>query len=224
MKSMILAAGRGERMRPLTDQMPKPLLKVGGQSLIERHLRALGRAGVHDVVVNLSWLGEMIRKELGDGARFGVRIHYSEEGPVPLETAGGIFRALPLLGTEPFIVVNGDIVTDFSFATLRLPDESSAHLVLVDNPPHNAQGDFALDDGQVVPKGALMLTFSGIAVYRPEFFEGCMPGRFPLLPLFRRALAKRALSGERYQGRWSDVGTPERLAELHLSYALNDSL
>lgn len=218
MRAMILAAGRGERMRPLTDQMPKPLLKVGEQSLIERHLLALGRAGVHDVVVNLSWLGEMIRKELGDGTRFGVRIHYSEEGPVPLETAGGIFRALPLLGREPFIVVNGDIVTDFSFATLRLPDESSAHLVLVDNPPHNAQGDFALDAGHVVAQGAPMLTFSGVAVYRPEFFEGCVPGRFPLLPLFRRALAKRALSGERYQGRWSDVGTPQRLAELGAGY------
>lgn len=217
MRAMILAAGRGERMRPLTDQTPKPLLKVGEQSLIERHLLALGRAGVHDVVVNLSWLGEMIRKELGDGTHFGVRIHYSEEGPVPLETAGGIFRALPLLGPEPFIVVNGDIVTDFSFATLRLPDESSAHLVLVDNPPHNARGDFALDAGYVVTQGAPMLTFSGIAVYRPEFFEGCMPGRFPLLPLFRRALTKRALSGERFQGRWSDVGTPQRLAELILN-------
>lgn len=214
MRAMILAAGRGERMRPLTDQTPKPLLKIGGQSLIERHLRALIRDGVQDVVVNLSWLGEMIRQELGDGKRFGVRIHYSEEGPVPLETAGGIFRALPLLGSEPFVVVNGDIYTDFPFAGLSLPDLSSAHLVLVDNPPHKTRGDFALESGQVVAQGEPMLTFSGIAVYRPAFFEGCTPGRFPLLPLFRRALAKRSLSGEHYHGRWSDVGTPQRLAAL----------
>ena len=141
MRAMILAAGRGERMRPLTDQTPKPLLKVGGQSLIERHLRALVRDGVQDVVVNLSWLGEMIRQQLGDGKRFGVRIHYSEEGPVPLETAGGIFRALPLLGSEPFIVVNGDIYTDFPFAGLSLPDA-------VERPPGAGRQSAAQDQGR----------------------------------------------------------------------------
>jgi len=213
-KAMILAAGRGERMRPLTDQMPKPLLKIGEQSLIERHLQALARAGVREVVVNLSWLGHMIREALADGARFGLRIHYSEEGPVPLETAGGIFRALPLLGPEAFIVVNGDIFTDFPFATLQLPAAASAHLVLVDNPPQHAQGDFGLEDGHIVVTSANMHTFSGIAIYRPDFFAGCAPGRFPLLPLFRRAIAMRTLSGELYSGQWSDVGTPQRLAEL----------
>lgn len=214
MKAMILAAGRGERLRPLTDQTPKPLLKIGEQSLIERHLQALARAGVREVVVNLSWLGHMIREALADGARFGVRIHYSEEGPVPLETAGGIFRALPLLGPEAFIVVNGDIFTDFPFSRLQLPAAVNAHLVLVDNPPHHSQGDFALANGRVVGHIEPMHTFSGIAVYRPDFFAGCSPGRFPLLPLFRRALALHALSGELYSGQWSDVGTPQRLAEL----------
>ena len=220
MKAMILAAGRGERMRPLTDQMPKPLLKIGEQSLIERHLQALARAGVSEVVVNLSWLGHMICEALADGARFGLRIHYSEEGPVPLETAGGIFRALPLLGPEAFIVVNGDIFTDFPFSTLQLPAAASAHLVLVDNPPHHAQGDFGLEDGHIVVTSANMHTFSGIAIYRPDFFAGCVPGRFPLLPLFRRAIAMRTLSGELYSGQWSDVGTPQRLAELSQAVTL----
>ncbi|HSD73615.1 MAG TPA: nucleotidyltransferase family protein [Steroidobacteraceae bacterium] len=215
---MILAAGRGERMRPLTDAMPKPLLKVGSQTLIERHLLALVAAGVRDIVVNLSWLGERIREALGDGLRWNVAIHYSEEGPVPLETGGGIFRALPRLGPEPFIVVNGDILTDFSFATLRLPPDATAHLVLVDNPPHHASGDFALEHGRVALPGEHTLTFAGIALYRPEFFSGCTAGRFPLLPLFKRAIAAGALSGERYAGLWSDVGTPQRLAELETAH------
>ena len=214
MKAMILAAGRGERMRPLTDSTPKPLLKVGGQTLIERHLQALAAAGVREVVVNLSWLGGLIRAALGDGSRWGVKFHFSEEGPVPLETGGGIFQALPQLGTEPFIVVNGDILTDFPFASLRLPDDATAHLVLVDNPAHHARGDFGLARGRVVLLGETMLTFSGIALYRPEFFSGCSAGRFPLLPLFKRAIAAGALSGEHYAGQWSDVGTPQRLAEL----------
>jgi MurNAc alpha-1-phosphate uridylyltransferase len=211
---MILAAGRGERMRPLTDETPKPLLTIGGQSLIERHLRALRLAGVQDVVVNLSWLGHLIRTAVGDGKRFGLNIHYSEEGPVPLETAGGIFRALPLLGAEPFIVVNGDIFTDFAFSTLGLPASASAHLVLVENPPHHSRGDFGLEGGRVLAQGQPAYTFSGIAMYRLAFFEGCLPGRFPLLPLLRRAIAKGTLSGELYTGRWSDIGTPQRLAEL----------
>jgi MurNAc alpha-1-phosphate uridylyltransferase len=211
---MILAAGRGERMRPLTDSTPKPLLKVGSQMLIERHLHALAAAGVREIVVNLSWLGELIREALSDGSKWGVTIRYSEEGPVPLETGGGIFHALPLLGPEPFIVVNGDILTDFAFATLRLPADASAHLVLVDNPAHHARGDFSLARGRVGMPGERTFTFSGIALYRPEFFSGCSAGRFPWLPLFKRAIAASALSGEHYAGLWSDVGTPQRLAEL----------
>jgi MurNAc alpha-1-phosphate uridylyltransferase len=211
---MILAAGRGERMRPLTDSTPKPLLKVGSQMLIERHLRALAAAGVREIVVNLSWLGELIRAALGDGSRWRVKLHYSEEGPVPLETGGGIFQALPRLGVEPFIVVNGDILTDFPFGSLRLPDDATGHLVLVDNPAHHARGDFSLARGRVGMPGERTFTFSGIALYRPEFFSGCSAGRFPLLPLFKRAIAASALSGEHYAGLWSDVGTPQRLAEL----------
>ena len=218
MKAMVLAAGRGERMRPLTDTTPKPLLKLGSQTLIERHLRALAQAGVREIVVNLSWLGERIRTALGDGSAWGVAIHYSEEGPVPLETGGGIFQALPFLGPEPFMVVNGDILTDFAFASLRLPDDASAHLVLVDNPAHHARGDFGLERGRVVLGAEKTLTFSGIALYRPEFFAGCSAGRFPLLPLFKRAIAARALSGEHYLGQWSDVGTPQRLAELQAGH------
>ena len=218
MKAMLLAAGRGERMRPLTDSIPKPLLKVGPRMLIERHLLALAAAGVHDIVVNLSWLGERIRAALGDGSQWGVTIHYSEEGPVPLETGGGIFQALPRLGPEPFVVVNGDILTDFSFATLRLPPDATGHLVLVYNPAHHARGDFSLEDGRVALPGARTYTFSGIALYRPEFFAGCTAGRFPLLPLFKRAIAARALSGEHYAGAWSDVGTPQRLAELQAAH------
>ena len=214
MKAMILAAGRGERMRTLTDTTPKPLLTVGSQMLIERHLQSHAAAGVREIVVNLSWLGERIREALSDGSKWAVTIRYSEEGPVPLETGGGIFHALPLLGSEPFIVVNGDILTNFPLATLRLPADASAHLVLVDNPPHHARGDFSLARGRVGLPGERTFTFSGIALYRPEFFSGCSAGRFPLLPLFKRAIAAGALSGEHYAGQWSDVGTPQRLAEL----------
>ena len=218
MKATVLAAGRGERMRPLTDTTPKPLLKLGSQTLIERHLRALAQAGVREIVVNLSWLGERIRTALGDGSAWGVAIHYSEEGPVPLETGGGIFQALPRLGPEPFAVVNGDILTDFRFATLRLPEDAMAHLVLVDNPAHHARGDFSLERGRVVLPGKRTFTFSGVALYRPEFFTGCAAGRFPLLPLFKRAIGSNALSGEHYTGTWSDVGTPQRLAELQAAH------
>jgi MurNAc alpha-1-phosphate uridylyltransferase len=215
---MILAAGRGERMRPLTDTTPKPLLKLGSRTLIERHLLALAAAGIQDIVINLSWLGERIRDALGDGSQWDVSIRYSEEGPVPLETGGGIFHALPLLGPEPFIVVNGDIVTEFSFATLRLPAEATAHLVLVDNPAHHARGDFSLERGRVALPGERTFTFAGIALYRPAFFSGCSAGRFPLLPLFKRAIAAGALSGEHYDGQWSDVGTPQRLVELQAAH------
>jgi MurNAc alpha-1-phosphate uridylyltransferase len=211
---MILAAGRGERMRPLTDDTPKPLLKVGRRTLIEHHLQALRAAGVRDVVVNLSWMGEQIRAALGDGGRLSLSIHYTEEGPVPLETGGGIFNALPLLGAEPFIVVNGDVWTDYPFTRLALAHDATAHLVLVPNPAHHVQGDFSLDNGRVVRRHGQTYTFAGIAVYHPQFFAQCKAGRFPLLPLLQGAIDARGVSGEVYEGAWSDVGTPQRLAQL----------
>ena len=214
MKAMILAAGRGERMRPLTDTAPKPLLKVRGRALIEYHLEALHAAGVRELVVNLSWLGERIRAALGDGSQWGVAIHYCDEGPQPLETAGGIFNALSFLGPGPFAVVNGDVWTDFPMSRLSLGAGKLAHLVLVPNPSHHGQGDFGLETGRVTRAGGKTYTFSGIAIYRPEFFAGCTAGRFPLLPLLQRAIDSSSLTGEVYQGVWSDVGTPERLAQL----------
>jgi MurNAc alpha-1-phosphate uridylyltransferase len=214
MKAMLLAAGRGERMRPLTDSIPKPLVKVGGRPLIGWHLAALARAGIREVVINLSWLGEQLQGALGDGHEFGVRISWSEEGPVPLETGGGIFRALPALGSGPFLVVNADIWTDIDFGRLTLSPEALGHLVLVPNPPHHPLGDFGLEAGLVVERAHERLTYSGVGVYRPEFFAGCVAGRFPLLPLLKRAIAERRLTGETHRGQWSDVGTPERLARL----------
>ena len=216
MRAMVLAAGRGERMRPLTDSVPKPLLRVGGETLIGHHLRALARAGVHEVVVNLSWLGEQIRAVLADGRDYGVHVQYSEEGAVPLETGGGIYQALPLLGPGPFLVVNGDIWTDFDLKTLALDAAADARLVLAPNPPHHPRGDFGLDGEQVIERSSERpsYTYTGIGIYRPEFFAGCSAGRFPLLPLLRRALEACRLHGECYRGEWHDVGSPERLAEL----------
>jgi N-acetyl-alpha-D-muramate 1-phosphate uridylyltransferase len=213
--AMILAAGRGERMRPLTDRVPKPLLEVRGRALIEYHLERLARAGISQVVVNLAWLGMMIRDRLGDGSRYGVRIVYSEESPRALETAGGIFRALPLLGQEPFLVLNGDVFTDYPVAVTALGTDRDAHLVLVPNPPQHAQGDFGLERGLAVARAPVQYTFSGIAVYRPEFFAGCVDGALPLKPLLLRSMAARRCSAELYGGLWEDVGTPERLAALN---------
>jgi MurNAc alpha-1-phosphate uridylyltransferase len=210
---MILAAGRGERMRPLTDRIPKPLLEAGGRPLIGHHLAALALAGVREVVVNHAHLGAQIERALGDGAAFGLRIRYSPE-EVALETGGGIFRALPLLGPAPFIVVNGDIWTDFDLARLRLAVGDLAHLVMVDNPAHHPAGDFALAGGRIRAEGGPKLTFSGIGAYHPALFDGCAPGRFPLAPLLRAAMAAGRVSGEHHTGRWIDVGTPERLAAL----------
>ncbi|HET9329993.1 MAG TPA: nucleotidyltransferase family protein [Steroidobacteraceae bacterium] len=215
MRAMVLAAGRGERMRPLTDTLPKPLLVVGGQPLIAWHLAALARAGITEVVINLSWLGAQLRAALGDGARYGVRISWSDEGPVPLETGGGIFHALPQLGPGPFLVVNGDIWTDIDFGRLRLEEDAHAHLMLIPNPAHHPRGDFGLEDGRVVSRDHDRLTYSGVGIYRPEFFAGCSAGRFPLLPLLNRAIAARRLRGELHRGDWCDVGTPERLASLN---------
>lgn len=213
--AMILAAGRGERMRPLTDTIPKPLLRIHGRPLIERHVERLAQAGIERVVINLSWLGSMIRDYLGDGSRYGVSIHYSEESPCALETAGGIFRALPSLRPGPFVVVNGDVLTDYPFARLLLGDGHDAHLVLVPNPPQHPHGDFGLQAGLAVPAAALRHTFSGIAVYRPELFSGCADGVFPLKPLLLRAMAAQRCSAEIYAGLWEDVGTPERLRALN---------
>jgi N-acetyl-alpha-D-muramate 1-phosphate uridylyltransferase len=215
MKAMILAAGKGERLRPLTLHTPKPLVLVAGVPLIEYHLRALAAAGITDVVINHAWLGAQIEAHLGDGARFGLSIAYSPEGE-PLETGGGILRALPLLGEQPFILINGDIFTDYPFAQLNRPLSGLAHLVLLDNPAHNVQGDFALlANGQLVdaPPGPSRLTYIGIAVLSPQLFGGCQPGAFKLAPLLRQAMAQGLVTGEHYRGRWVDVGTHERLAQ-----------
>lgn len=213
MKAFILAAGRGERMRPLTDHTPKPLLCVRGKPLIEWHLEKLAAAGVRDVVINLGWLGEKIKATLGDGARFAVRIVYSEEGWPALETGGGLHRALPLLGDEPFLLVNGDVFTERSLALQPLHPNTLAHLVLVPNPLQHPQGDFALLNGAVIDAEP-RLTYSGIALLHPKLFADCVPGAFPLAPLLKRAMAVGKVSGERYDGLWSDVGTPERLQAL----------
>lgn len=214
-RAMLLAAGRGERLRPMTDTLPKPLAEVAGKPLIVHHLEGLARAGIVDVVINLSWLGEKIRAALGDGGRYGVRIAYSEEGPVPLETGGGIHRALPLLGRDPFLVVNSDVWTDMDFSRVMTLDEGAdARLVLAPNPAHHPRGDFGLDGDFVVERDAERLTYTGIGVYRPELFAGCEPGKFPLLPLLKRAIAARRLRGELYRGEWLDIGSPERLAWL----------
>jgi N-acetyl-alpha-D-muramate 1-phosphate uridylyltransferase len=225
MKAMILAAGRGERMRPLTDRTPKPLLQAGGESLIGWHIRRLARAGVTGLVVNHAWLGESLEAALGDGARYGVHIDWSPEGEA-LETAGGIAHALPLLGEAPFLVVNGDVLCDTDFGLLaetasRLDGRArQAHLLLVDNPPHRADGDFSLHaDGRVEREpvaGAARLTFSGIAAYHPSLFADLArqaPQKRPLLPLLLQGMQAGTVSGEHFGGLWLDVGTPERLAQ-----------
>jgi MurNAc alpha-1-phosphate uridylyltransferase len=212
---MILAAGRGERMRPLTDTTPKPLLRIGGQMLIEHHVHALARAGITGLVINHAHLGEKIARALGDGSAYGVAIQYSPEGEAALETGGGIFNALPLLGEAPFLVVNADIWTDFDFAGLPQDIDALAHLVMVDNPPQNPEGDFSLSEGRLAQQGPAMLTFSGIGIYRPELFSGCTPGAFPLAPLLRAAIDAGQVTGEHFTGSWFDIGTPERLAAVN---------
>lgn len=214
MRAMILAAGRGERMRPLTDRVPKALLPVGGKPLIVWHLERLRAAGIVEVVINLSWLGDRIRKALGDGSEFKVSIRYSEEGERRLETGGGIVRALALLGRQPFLVINGDVWTDYPLGALHLPGDKLAHLVMVEPPPWAMRGDFRLQDGLVRAAGSPSLTFAGIGVYHPDLFAGTPQGPFPLAPLLRSAMDRDAVSGECYGGEWVDVGTPARLAEL----------
>jgi MurNAc alpha-1-phosphate uridylyltransferase len=216
MKAMILAAGRGVRMRPLTDITPKSLLVAGGKPLIVWQLEKLARAGFAEVVINHAHLGHMIEAALGDGSRFGLSISYSPEGEA-LETAGGIALALHLLGTEPFLVVNADIYSDYDFSALAGVDlrDRLAHLVLVDNPPQHPRGDFALDAGRVRETGGNLLTFSGIGVYAPRLFGGIPPkAKVPLAPLLRKAMAAERVSGEHYRGCWYDIGTAERLQAL----------
>jgi MurNAc alpha-1-phosphate uridylyltransferase len=215
MKAMLLAAGRGERMRPLTDACPKPLLRVAGKPLIAWHLERLALAGFREVVINLSWLGEMIAAALGDGARYGLRIAYSREPWPALETGGGLVQALPLLGAGPFLLVNGDVFTDIDFSALEIAPGDLAHLVLVPNPEHHPKGDFCLDEaGRIQAEGSARLTYSGVAVLRPELFEGAEAGRFPLLPWLLRAGDAGRLGGCRHDGEWLDIGTPQRLQQL----------
>lgn len=211
---MVLAAGLGTRMRPLTDALPKPLLAVGGKPLLVHHVERLVRAGVRTVVINHSRNGHRIEEALGDGSRFGATIRYSPEGDTPLDTGGGIHRALPLLGDDPFIVVNGDVWCGLDFA--RLPGElpGLAHLVMVPNPAHNPGGDFALAGDLVQESGQTVMTYSGIAVLAPALFRNCEEGVFPLVPLLRQAMGRRLVTGEAFTGRWVDVGTPERLRLL----------
>lgn len=211
MRAMILAAGRGERLRPLTDELPKALVPVAGRPVIEHHLRALAAGGFRQVVINLGHLGGQIRDHLEDGGGFGLAIRYSDEGDHILETGGGIRRALPMLGDGPFLVVNADILTDYPYARLRKLHCPLAHLVLVDNPPDHADGDFHLRGGQVHRNGGTPLTFSGIGVYHPDLFADHPDGRFPLAPLLLQAMDEKLVSGEHYRGRWADIGTPERL-------------
>lgn len=224
MKALIFAAGLGERMRPLTDHTPKPLLSAGGKPLIVWHLEKLAAMGIRDVVINISWLAAQFPQALGDGGRWGLRLHWSHEGPAPLETGGGMLHARPLLGDEPFLLVNGDIWTDYDFTRLPTAPTGLAHLVLVDPPAHKTHGDFALgDDGIVRAEGARQLTYAGLGVYRPALLDDWRaiigetagaPPRFMLAPLLRAHMPEGAITGEYWGGRWTDVGTPERLRQL----------
>ncbi len=214
MKAMIMAAGRGERLRPLTDKIPKPLVRVGDYALIEWHLHHLVNAGITQIIINLSHLGEQIQSRLGNGEHYGAELSYSLEPEPALETAGGIIQALAALGTEPFIVVNGDVWTDYPFSQLSAPS-SLAHLIMVDNPDHHPAGDFVLRDGQLSEEGeGDRLTYSGIGVYHPEFFADCKPGRQALAPLLKQQMSAGKVTGEHYQGEWHDIGTLERLQTI----------
>jgi N-acetyl-alpha-D-muramate 1-phosphate uridylyltransferase len=228
MKALIFAAGKGERMRPLTNHTPKPLLAVGGKRLIEWHIEKLAACGVRNIVINTSWLAECFAPALGDGSRWNVSLHYSHEGSEPLETGGGMLQALRIIGDETFIAVNGDIWSDFDYSQLPQTISGLAHLVLVDNPVHNAKGDFVLrEDGLLQSQGENKLTFSGIGIYQPVLFTNWpeiigdvkgvdeTPPRFKLAPLLRHAMHKLQVTGEYHAGRWTDVGTPERLEQLN---------
>lgn len=212
MRAMILAAGRGERLRPLTDKLPKSLIEVQGQSLLERHLQRLHSSGIEKAVINLGWLGEQVAERIGSGARYGLDVSYSPEGDNILETGGGIHKALPMLGRAPFLVINADIFTDMPVPRIELPDDAVGHLVLVPTPGYREHGDFSLQEGRVGNQRDL--TFSGVAIYRPEFFDGCESGRFSIVPMLREVADAGRLTGSVYEGVWADIGTPERLAAL----------
>lgn len=217
MKAMILAAGRGKRLRPLTDTCPKPLVKVKGKRLIEYHLEKLAQTGVEQVIINYAWLGEQFEPALGRGASYGLDITYSPEIEGGLETAGGIIQALPLLGAKPFWVINADVFTDFDFANLAqdLPQGVLAHLILVTTPTYKEEGDFGLENGKVLPSGEF--TFSGISLISPELLAGRKVERLALAPILREAMEQGLVTGEVYTGKWNDIGTPERLAEAEES-------
>jgi MurNAc alpha-1-phosphate uridylyltransferase len=214
MRAMILAAGRGERLRPLTDTTPKPLLEVSERPLIAHHLERLAAAGFREVVINLAHLGDMIRDTLVTGADWGLKLHYSQEPEGALDTGGGIEQALPLLGESPFAVINGDIFSQYPLARLRAIKCDHAHLVLVPNPGHNPEGDFVLSGGYIIPDGEPRHTFSGISVYHPRFFESAPGGRYSIVPLLRTAAALQQVTGEIFRGEWHDIGTLERLEAL----------
>jgi MurNAc alpha-1-phosphate uridylyltransferase len=214
MRAMILAAGRGERLRPLTDSIPKPLVEVGGKPLIEHHIQALADAGFRQIVINQGHLGDMLPRVIGDGSHWNITIHWSDEQPEALETGGGIHKALPLLGSSPFLVVNGDIWTDYPFSRLRTIKCDWAHLVMIPNPPQHPAGDFSLHNARIRNEGENMLTFSGIGVYHPRLFDACTPGKFSVVPLLRSAMENHLVTGEEYRGGWADPGTPERLESL----------
>ena len=214
-RALIFSAGRGERMRPLTDATPKPLLEVRGKPLIVWHLEKLARAGVREVVINTSHLAAQFPAALGDGTTWNLRIRYSFEGPEPLDSGGGMLRALPFFGHDPFLAVNGDIFTDFDFSTLPQNPLGLAHLVMVNNPPHHPNGDFVLRENRLLDESTPRLTFAGIGVYRPSLLDGQSDGKFSVVPILREAMRLNEVTGEYYRGAWNDVGTPERLAELN---------
>jgi MurNAc alpha-1-phosphate uridylyltransferase len=219
MRAMILAAGRGERLKPLTDTLPKPLIEVGGKALIEYHIERLAAAGFGDIVINQGHLGDMLPERLGNGEKWRVRIHWSVEPPDALETGGGIFQALPLLGSGPFLVINGDIYADYPVSRMRAVKCDYAHLVLVPNPGHNPKGDFALEGARIRNPGQHSdelpcHTFSGMAVYHPRLFAECAPGRYSIVPTLRKAVDEQLVTGELYRGQWMDIGNLERLQAL----------
>jgi MurNAc alpha-1-phosphate uridylyltransferase len=213
---MILAAGRGERMRPLTDVLPKPLLEVHGKALIVWHIEKLVQSGFSEIIINLAHLGHKIPEALGNGSKWGITITYSDESEFgALESAGGILNALTLLGEEPFLVVNGDVFCDYEFNSNFELKDKLAHLILVPNPEHNLKGDFALEDSCVYNEGRQKYTFSGIAYYNPKIFMGLRKGKSALAPLLREKIAQNLLNGELYTGVWHDIGTPQRLDEIN---------
>jgi MurNAc alpha-1-phosphate uridylyltransferase len=212
MFGMILAAGQGKRMMPLTKNTPKPLIKVQGLTLIEHSINALKSAGITEIVINISYLGEQIKSYLGNGSKFGVNIHYSDESEGALETAGGIIKALPLLGIKPFVAINSDVLCDYDLSNLILPTNSLAHLVLIDNPKHNPAGDFSLNDTQLTLANTKTYTFSGVGIYHPTLFKSYLfEKKLTLSKVLKAAIAKNQISAEHYTGHWQDIGTPERL-------------